>query len=406
MASLQRDPSGYYHLCFRFGARRFKRSLHTQSETKAIALQGRVEENIDFVRRGKLTIPSTADIPTFLLTDGQFGAPITAPETLTLKELIERYNVAMPSGSLEESTRSTIRIHAGHLKKILGENKDVRTLTREDLQRYINVRAKKKGRRGRDMSSVTIRKEVVTLSGMWSWAMSGGLVGPFPNKGLRYPKAVEKPPFQTWVEIEQRIGRGGLSPEERADLWDCLFLTLEEITELLKHVKATAQEPFIYPMFLLAAHTGARRSEIIRSQRNDFDGETVVIRERKRSKAKHTMRRVPLSPLLRDALDTWFSVHPGGPFAFAHRPINGGQPQSILPPQAHDLFKQTLAGSKWDKLKGWHTLRHSFISNCAMKGIDQRIIDGFVGHTTEEMRRRYTHLFPSSKKAAIEAVFG
>lgn len=41
-----------------------------------------------------------------------------------------------------------------------------------------------------------------------------------------------------------------------------------------------------------------------------------------------------------------------------------------------------------------------------MKGIDQRIIDSFVGHTTEEMRRRYTHLFPSSKKAAIEAVFG
>ncbi len=38
--------------------------------------------------------------------------------------------------------------------------------------------------------------------------------------------------------------------------------------------------------------------------------------------------------------------------------------------------------------------------------IDQRLIDSFVGHTTEEMRKRYTHLFPSAKKAAIEAVFG
>ena len=51
-------------------------------------------------------------------------------------------------------------------------------------------------------------------------------------------------------------------------------------------------------------------------------------------------------------------------------------------------------------------LRHSFISNCALKAIDQRIIDAFVGHTTEEMRRRYTHLFPSAKKDAIRTLLG
>ncbi len=406
MGSIQKDPSGTYHACFRFGGRRFKRSLRTESETKALTLLGRIDENIEFVLRGKLTIPPGADIPTFLLTDGRLGTPVTAPDVLTLKELIERYDAALPPGAIEETTRSTIRIHAGHLKKILGETKDVSTLTREDLQRYVNTRAKKKGRRGRGLSSVTIRKEVTTLSGMWSWAMAGGLVGPFPNKGLRYPKTVEKPSFQTWAEIEQRINRGGLSSEERADLWDCLFLTLEEIAELLMYVKGAAPEPFVYSMFVLAAHTGARRSEVIRARRADFDEETIVIRERKRSKAKHTTRRVPLSPLLYEALHAWFAVHPGGPFAFAHPQINGSDPQPILPDEAHAYFKQTLAGSKWDKLRGWHVLRHSFISNCAMKGIDQRIIDGFVGHTTEEMRRRYTHLFPSSKKAAIETVFG
>lgn len=406
MGSIQKDPSGTYHACFRFGGRRFKRSLHTGSEAKALTLLGRIDENLDFVRRGKLTIPPGADIPTFLLTDGRLGTPVVAPDVLTLKELIDRYDAALPPGALEETTLSTIRIHAGHLTKVLGATKDVLTLTREDLQRYINTRAKKKGHRGRGISAITIRKEVTTLSGIWTWAMAGGLVGTFPNKGLKYPKSVEKPPFQTWAEIEKRISRGGLSFEFRAELWDCLFLTLEEIAELLVYVKGAAQEPFLYPMFVLAAHTGARRSEILRSQRIDFDDETVVIHERKRSKARHTTRRVPLSPLLRETLHAWFAVHPGGPTAFVRPPVNGGQPQPIRPPEAHDLFKQTLAGSKWDKLKGWHVLRHSFISNCAMKGVDQRIIDGFVGHTTEEMRRRYTHLFPSSKKAAIEMVFG
>jgi len=297
------------------------------------------------------------------------------------------------------------------LKKVLGESLRVRSLTRDDLQRYINARAKKKGRHGKTLSPVTIRKEVTTLSGIWTWAMAGGKVGPFPNKGLKYPKVQEKPPFQTWQEIEKQIERGGLSDDEQAELWDCLFLSIKETGELLKHVKKAAIQPFIYPMFLLAAHTGARRSELVRSRVNDFDDETVMIRERKRTKGKLTTRRVPLSPFLKKTMAAWFKEHPGGPYTFCmyeaeHSKKKRPEPRPITRDEAHDHFKRTLNGSKWGKLRGWHVLRHSFISNCARKGIDQRIIDSFVGHTTDEMRRRYTHLFPSAKKEAIETVFG
>ncbi len=31
----------------------------------------------------------------------------------------------------------------------------------------------------------------------------GFVTGPFPNGGLKFPKADEKPPFQTWQEIER-----------------------------------------------------------------------------------------------------------------------------------------------------------------------------------------------------------
>jgi len=243
MGSLQQDPSGNYHACFRFAGKRFKRSLKTASESEAASLLGRIEDNARLAARGKLIIPEGADIPTFLLSDGKVAKPLELPQTVTLTQLIERYEAALPPGSLEESTRYTIRVHAGHLKTILGASLDVRALSREDLQRYINTRAKKNGRRGRKISPVTIRKELTTLSGVWTWAAAGGLVGTFPNKGLRYPKSVEKPPFQTWKEIERQIKRGGLSDDEQADLWDCLFLTLEETAELLKHVKETAVEP-------------------------------------------------------------------------------------------------------------------------------------------------------------------
>src|SRR5205807_67294 len=78
---------------------------------------------------------------------------------------------------------------------------------------------------------------------------------------------------------------------------------------------------------------------------------------------------------------------------------------AITKDEAHDHFGRTLAGGKWQVLKGWHVLRHSFISNCAAKGVDQRLIDDWVGHTTEEMRKRYRHLIPSAEQAAIRTVF-
>jgi hypothetical protein len=38
--------------------------------------------------------------------------------------------------------------------------------------------------------------------------------------------------------------------------------------------------------------------------------------------------------------------------------------------------------------------------------VDQRVIDDLVGHSTEEQRRRYRHLYPDVKQKAITEVFG
>jgi integrase len=76
-------------------------------------------------------------------------------------------------------------------------------------------------------------------------------------------------------------------------------------------------------MFVFVAHTGARRSEILRSRIDDFDLEnrTVQIREKKRDCAKAvTFRRVDLTPLLAQVTTEWFAQHPGGPHTFCIEP--------------------------------------------------------------------------------------
>ena len=158
----------------------------------------------------------------------------------------------------------------------------------------------------------------------WTWAVKMKLIaGTFPRDGLSYPKSREKLPFQTREEIERRIAGGGLSAADEAELWESLYLKMDEVDKMLDHVKGRARHPFIYPMFYFAAHTGARRSEILRSKVVDVDlqSKSVLISERKRVRGKITTRRVPRSPLLLSVLKDWIARHPGGPFLFCHDPV-------------------------------------------------------------------------------------
>ena len=74
--------------------------------------------------------------------------------------------------------------------------------------------------------------------------------------------------------------------------------------------------------------------------------------------------------------------------------------------EAHWHFKQTLKGSPWEVLRGWHTLRHSFVSACASKGLDLRMLQEWCGHMSPEIQRRYLHLYPSVQADALKSVFG
>ena len=414
MASLE-QRSGHFRVVFRFAGRKFNRSLKTANRTEAAASLARLEDNLRRLELGTLVLPDHTDLASFLLSDGRRNGKPRAPEVNILKELLERYLASVPPGCIEDSTRKVLQIHQRHLARILGNSFPIQSLTLGDVQKYVDQRSRGRGLRGRRVSTTTIKKELITFAAAWKWGMASGfLQRPFPKLGLKFPKSIQKPRFQTWAEIERRIARGGLTKEQEADLWDNLFLTLPEIDELLSFVRRQARHPFIFPMFTFAAHTGARRSEILRSLLDDLDfaGNTITIHEKKRVRGKLTTRQVPMSPVLRQVLLDWIEQHAGGQYTFchslhvAHRKTNRSEPVPLTPDEAHVHFKRTLADSKWAKLRGWHIFRHSFCSNCAASGIDQRLINGWVGHQTEEMVRRYRHLVPEQQQAAIAAVFG
>ena len=91
---------------------------------------------------------------------------------------------------------------------------------------------------------------------------------------------------------------------EKADLWDCLHLTRDELPALLEHARVAAAYPWVHPLLCLLAHTGARRSEALRLLVQDvyFAAATILVREKKRSRRQRTTRRVPLTPFLAGVL--------------------------------------------------------------------------------------------------------
>jgi integrase len=441
MAALQ-ERNGSFRVIFWFHGKQNAFTLGPVPKAEADDTAATVTNLIRAVEDGRIKVPAGLDIVAFLrqrlasLHRETDDTPEPAPkprDQTTIGILRDRYVTTHSNGTIEENSLGTIRLHFGHVCRFLGEGFPLAELTLLNLQEYVNARGKKR------ISPVTMRKEVATLRAAWNWGGPMGLTsGLFPAKGLRYPKATEKPPFMNWQEIERGIAGGG-DPEE---LWECLYLELPEIAELLAHVKEGARQPWVYPMFSFAAHTGARRSEMLRALVTDVDfaGNTVLIREKKKARGKRTSRRVPLTPTLAAVLKEWLAVHPGGRYLFSQaqevarskkRSRTTGHkgekarpstykgrmatvkaravrlaPGPLTKDEAHDHFKRTLLGSKWEVLRGYHVLRHSFISACASKGVDQRLIDEWVGHTTEEMRKRYRHLYPSAQADALKTVFG
>jgi integrase len=414
MATIERRRNRFRLIFYHLG-RRYATSLKTTNQREADAIAGSVERTLQLLEQRVLEVPDGADLVTFVLTAGKQTDKPKPPPIRTLKELHDRYLKAHELGAMEANSLGTVKMHLRHVAKTLGYGFPVQTLDATHIQQHIDRRCRQKGIRKKFLSTTTLKKEVGSMRACWNWGVAAGLLhGPFPvNKSLKYPKSEEKEPFQTWAEIERKISRGGLSDVEVRELWDSLFLTLSEIDELLHYVATNARHDFLYPAFVFSAHTGCRRSEMLRARIDDVDfaGRTVLIRERKRDRNKRTHRRVPLSPLLEQVIRDWIAHHPGGQHLFCHQLVVPGSKKrrvSVEPltrDEANDHFKRTLAGSKWDVLRGWHVFRHSFCSNCAAAGIDQRLIDAWVGHTTEEMRRRYRHLLPNQERQAIQTVF-
>jgi integrase len=132
-------------------------------------------------------------------------------------------------------------------------------------------------------------------------------------KRLTFPRGTSREPFQTWEQIERKVDAlrraKKRTPVKESSCWETLYLTEDHVVACIAYVRENAIYPFAHPMFVFCAYTGARRSEILRSEKqdSDFSAGSVSIRQKKAATTRDlTVRQVPIHPALADVMREWF----------------------------------------------------------------------------------------------------
>jgi site-specific recombinase XerD len=156
----------------------------------------------------------------------------------------------------------------------------------------------------------------------------------------------------------------------------------EEIRELLSHTRNIKHRTII----AFAYSTGMRQEEICHVRLCDVDSDRMQIKVScgKGKKDRYTILSVQILEMLR----TYWYIYKPEKYLFEGQ--KRGEPISHRTLQT--FFKRSMIESVIRKEASFHTLRHSFATHLLEQGVNLRIIQTLLGHTSIKTTTIYTHL--------------
>lgn len=200
----------------------------------------------------------------------------------------------------------------------------------------------------------TVAKEVRTLKAMLNKALHWQAVRYNPIAGVQPPRDMRSAPAH-WYTMEQldALYRGS---ERYGAIWQLL------------------------------ANTGLRRGEAQHLKRDHIRGDAIHVLSEPGARTKsRRWREVPLSDNARAALERL----PGADYVL---PVMA--PASLSRAAIRDGERAGVGGSI-------HSLRHTFGTHMAMHGVQVRVLQELMGHSSIRTTERYMHVAQDHLKAAV-----
>ena len=186
----------------------------------------------------------------------------------------------------------------------------------------------------------------------------------------------------------------------RADNARIRYLTPDEAERLLDALKT--RSPSWWRMAMISLHTGMRIGEILSLRGSDINLPSRVVHVRD---AKAGTRMAHMTDAVAPVFEDVMPATPDG-LLFCSRE---GKPLRVT--DTSNTFAKVIKALGFnDGLTDrrqkvvFHTLRHTFCSWLAIRGVPLYTIGELVGHSSLEMTKRYSHLCPDTKRKAISHV--
>jgi hypothetical protein len=103
MAGIRKKGDAYY-CTFRFQGRCYYFTVGYVPEAQALAKGAEVDETLGLLERGRLTIPEGVSLEEFVAAGGKTPVVAVRPETVTARNLIDRYLATHANGTIEENS--------------------------------------------------------------------------------------------------------------------------------------------------------------------------------------------------------------------------------------------------------------------------------------------------------------
>ena len=173
-------------------------------------------------------------------------------------------------------------------------------------------------------------------------------------------------------------------------------LSVEEVERMISLTANIKHRAILTVMY----SAGLRRMELLQLKPSDIDSERMLIKVKqgKGKKDRYTLLSAKALELLR--LHHRFNR----PKVFLFEP-NGRAGRQVSETTLEKIVKQSVERAKITKNISCHTLRHSFATHLLEKGVNIKLIQEFLGHTSIRTTSRYLHLTnfnPSNVRSPLE----
>jgi integrase len=285
----------------------------------------------------------------------QVEEPKVAP--ISLREFIDQF-LQYSEMVHTVKTNNAFRVTFGMLERYFGEV-NLTEITTNELERFFTKRIK-------EASIYAARKDRINLSSAFNKAVRDKLLRENPCHGIGKFRIPEKLP---------------------------LFFSAEEFRILL----AMIDKPDIRDLVEFACYTGLRQMELLtlRWEQVSLSDGILILDNRMHTTKSKKIRTIPLNRKAQDILirrkqisETEFV------FTLNHKPITQNNITKI--------FKKYVIKAKLNSKLSFHSLRHTFASWLAQRGVSIYQVSKLLGHSSVNVTAIYAHLQTDNLREQVE----